>query len=87
MCIPEMSCPDFVKRIVLNLSGLTIIELELNQSIAKFDLFVNESTSSGMVSLTAGIVLPAAKLWRSLSSKKNKSFIKMLNRFGPRIDP
>ena len=62
------------------------MELELNQSIAKFDLLVNESTSSGIVSLTADIVLSSAKLWRFQSSKKNKSFIKMFNRTGPKID-
>ena len=38
------SSPDFVKTIALNFSGLTIMELELNQSIAKFDLLVNEWT-------------------------------------------
>ena len=77
----------FCKKNALHLSGLTIMELELNQSIAKFDLLINGSTSSGIVSLTADIVLSSAKLWRSLSSKKNKSFIKMLNRTGSRIDP
>ena len=63
------------------------MELELNQSIAKFDLLVNELTSLGIVLLTADIVLSSAKLWRSLSSKKNKSFIKMLNSIGPKIGP
>ena len=63
------------------------MELELNQSIAKFDLLVDESTSSGSVALTADIVLSSAKLWRSLSSKKNKSFINLFSRIGPRIDP
>ena len=38
---------NFVKTIALNLSGLTIMELELNQSIAKFDLLVNESMNQG----------------------------------------
>ena len=56
--------PDFVKTIALNLSGLTNMELELNQSIAKFDSLVNVSTSSGIVSLTVDIVLSSAKLWR-----------------------
>ena len=38
------------------------MELELNSSIAKFDLLINELTSSGIVSLTADIVLSSAKL-------------------------
>ena len=51
------------------------MELELNQSIIKFDMVVNESTISGIVSLAADMVLSSAKLWRSLSGKKNKSFL------------
>ena len=63
--IPEVSCLDLVRTIALNLSGLTFIELVLNQSIAKFDLVVNRSTNPGIVSLTADMMLSSAKLWRS----------------------
>ena len=57
-----MSCLDFDSMIALNLSGLIIIELYSNQSIAKPDLNVNDDMSSDNVSATADMVLLSAKL-------------------------
>ena len=47
--MPEVSCFDLVKLIALNLSALTIMELVLNQSIAKPDLLVSDFVSPGCV--------------------------------------
>ena len=47
--MPEVSCFDLVKIIALNLSGLTIIELVVNQSIAKPDLLVSDFISTESV--------------------------------------
>ena len=60
--MPEVSCFDLVKMIALNLSGLTIMELVVNQSIAKPDLLVSDFMSPESVSLTDDVVLSSAKL-------------------------
>ena len=57
----EVSCFDLVKMIALNLSGLTIMELVVNQSIAKPDLLVSDFMSPESVSLTDDMVLSSAK--------------------------
>ena len=57
-----MSSLDLDSMIVLNLSGFTIIELYLNQSVAKPDLNVKDVMSSDNVSATADMVLSSAKL-------------------------
>ena len=60
--MPEVSCFDLVKVIALNLSGLTIMQLLVNQSIAKPDLLLSEFISPDTVSLTDDMVLSSAKL-------------------------
>ena len=60
--MPEVSCFDLVKMIALNLSGLTIMELVVNQSIAKPDLLVSDFMNPESVSLTDDMVLSSAKL-------------------------
>ena len=40
--MPEVSCFDLAKIFALNLSGLTIMELAVNQSIAKPDLLLSD---------------------------------------------
>ena len=79
----------FLELIIIdwNLSGFTIILFVLNQFIAVSHYFRNIPKSS-VKSLPTYIVLSSAKFASSASSiKKNKSFIKRLNRTGPRIDP
>ena len=60
--MPEVSCFDLITMIALKLSGLTIMELVVDQLIAKPDLLVSDFMSPEGVSLTDDMVLSSAKL-------------------------
>ena len=60
----------------------------LNPSTADSDSFSSAWRGSFRFLQVTAMVLSSAKLCKSdFVSHKNKSFIKMLNRIGPRIDP
>ena len=74
--------------IAWNLSGLAIMLLFLNQSIADSGSFSSVWRRSFRFLQVTVMVLSSAKLYKSdFVSHKNQSVTKMLNRIGPTIDP